>query len=233
VVVSVGQVEVIVAIESETCGGVDIGSRGLSGVSREAFSACSGNCGNDLGGRVDAADTVVGGIGEVEIVCDVERQRGGQVELGRRGSGGVAGEACVARAGDGGDDLGCRIDATDALVVSIGYVEIASCIESEALGRVQGRSGGEAVVSGEALCAGSGDGGDVACGVDLADDVICGFGQVEVSRGVKDDGRWKEEGNCERRDLRRGLGSGDGRCSEDEWEQERCPQNDADVEEEG
>ena len=40
-------------------------------------------------------------------------------------------------------------------------------------------------VAGEALCAGAGDGGDVADGVDFADDVVGGLGEVEIAGGSK------------------------------------------------
>ena len=44
-------------------------------------------------------------------------------------------------------------------------------------------------VAGEALCAGAGDGGDDAGGgVDLADAVVAGVGEVEVAGGVEGEG---------------------------------------------
>ena len=72
--------------------------------------------------------------------------------------------------------------------MGVGDVEVVGCIEGQALGRVELGGGGGAVVAGEALRAGAGDGGDLAEGVDLADDVVAGFGDVEVALGVVDDG---------------------------------------------
>ena len=86
--------------------------------------------------------------------------------------------------------------------MGVGDVEIVCGVEGEALRRVECGGGGGAVVAGEALSAGAGDGGDVAGGVDLADDVVRGFGEVEVAGGVEDDGGGEDEGDGESGDER-------------------------------
>ncbi len=113
----------------------------------------------------------------------------------------VGGEAWRAGAGDGGDDAGDEADFADAVVVGVGEVEIVGGVESEALGRVECGGGGGAGVAGEALRAGAGDGGDVAGGVDFADDVASGLGEVEVAGGVEDDGGGENERGGEGGDL--------------------------------
>ena len=72
--------------------------------------------------------------------------------------------------------------------MGVGDVEVVGGVEGEALRGVELGGGGGAVVAGEALGAGAGDGGDVAEGVDLADDVVAGLGDVEIALGVEDDG---------------------------------------------
>ena len=54
------------------------------------------------------------------------------------------------------------VELADAVVVGVGEVEIVDGVEGEALRGVELGGGGGAVVAGEALCAGAGDGGDVA-----------------------------------------------------------------------
>ncbi len=81
--------------------------------------------------------------------------------------------------------------------MGVGEVEIVGGVEGEALRGVECGGGGGAIVAGEALGAGAGDGGDVAGGVDFADDVVRGFGEVEIAGGVEDDGRGEDERNGE------------------------------------
>src|SRR5437867_3338931 len=87
------------------------------------------------------------------------------------------------------------------------------------VGGVEGGGGGGAGVAGEALGAGAGDGGDVAGGVDLADDVASGLGEVEVPGGVKDDRGGKDEGDgeCGDRCLRWCIA-----CRGEEEQEEGC-----------
>jgi hypothetical protein len=64
--------------------------------------------------------------------------------------------------------------------------------------------------AGEALHAGTGDGGDVAIGVDFADDVVGSFGYVEISHWIKDYCRGEQERDGRGGDYRGGgLGDAD------------------------
>ena len=69
--------------------------------------------------------------------------------------------------------------------------------------------------------AGAGDSGDVAGGVDLADDVVGGLGEVEVAGGVEDNGGGKDERNGESGD---GGGLGVERRCEREQKEECDPE---------
>lgn len=60
-------------------------------------------------------------------------------------------------------------------------VEVVCRVEGEALGGVEGGRGGRTCVAGKALSAGACDGREIAVGVDLADDVVPCFGEVEIA----------------------------------------------------
>ena len=142
---------------------------------------------------------MVAGVGEIEVAAGIERQGRGEVELGGGGECVVAGEAGDG-AGDGGNDAGGEVELADAVVVGVGDVEVVGGVESEALRRVECGGGGRAIVAGEALCTCSGNGGDVAGGIDFANDVVRGLHKVEVAGGV--------EGHCG------GQGEGDGQSGD-------------------
>ncbi len=171
---------------------------------------------------VDLADAMVAGVGDVEVFCWIEGEGRGEVELGGGGGGVVAGEA-GGGSRDGGDDAGGEVEFADAVVVGVGDVEVVCGVEGEALGGVECGGGGGAAVAGEALCAGAGDGGDVADGVDLADDVVGGLGEVEIAGGVEDDGGGKDERDGQCGDL---SGQSE-RRSQGEQEEERNPKRTA------
>ena len=98
------------------------------------MGAVAGYGGDDAGGGVDAADAMVGGVGEVEVAGGVD---GEAVRKGESGGGGgavVSGEGWSAGTGDGGDDAGGGVDAADAVVVGVGEVEVVCGVEGEAGG---------------------------------------------------------------------------------------------------
>ncbi len=72
--------------------------------------------------------------------------------------------------------------------MGVGYVEVLIGVEGETLRGVELGSSGGACVAGEALGACACDGGDDAGGVDLADEVVGGLGEVEVALGIEDYG---------------------------------------------
>ena len=162
--------------------------------------AAAGDGGDDVGGGGDFADAVIAGVGEVEIIVAVEGDGSWEIELGGDGGGVVSGEARGASAGDGGDDAGGGVDAADSVVMGVGDVKVADRVEGEALWGIEGGGGGRAVIAGEALGAGPGDGGDLASGVDFSNEVAGGFGEVEIACVVEDDGGRKKdrdgEGGC-------------------------------------
>ncbi len=144
----------------------------------------SGDGGDLAGGDVDAADALVGGVGEVEVARGVE---GEAVREGQACGDAVAVVAAGAGSGECGDDAGGEVELADAVVVGVGEVEVGA-VCGEAVWGVDRGGGGGSVVSGEALCAGACDGGDDAGGVDFADAVVLRVGYVEITGWVESDG---------------------------------------------
>ena len=86
---------------------------------------------------------------------------------------------------DGGYDSGIEVDFSDSVVTGVGNVKVVIVVEGESEGRVElgGRSG--AAVSGEALIAGPGKGGDdISLDVDLANSVSRAVGDIDVAAAI-------------------------------------------------
>ena len=81
VVAGVGEVEVAVGIERQGRGEVELGGGGKRVVTGEAGGG-TGDGGDDAGGEVEFADSVVVGVGDIEIVCAVESEALRRVECG-------------------------------------------------------------------------------------------------------------------------------------------------------
>jgi hypothetical protein len=125
-------------------------------------------------------------LGDVQVAHRIEDQvsRGHQL----RGCGGsaIAVRALLAVAGDGGDEP-VGGDLAHLLVAEIGDIEVAGCVQRQAVGRIelsQIRRTAVAEVAGMSV---AGEGGDDAGRGDFADAVIVGVGQVEVALAVDGD----------------------------------------------
>ena len=119
----------------------------------------------------------------------------------------VTGKPRNAGAGNRSEDAGGEVELADAVVVSVGEVEMVGCVQRKTLRGVERSGDGGAIVAREALHAIAGDGGDEAGdGVDAADAVVRRLGKVEIAGGVKGDGRREEErgGHCGAGGLRDG-----------------------------
>jgi hypothetical protein len=185
-VASVSEGEEAGGRESGGAGRVERGGGGGAVVAGEALGAVTSDGGDDAGGGIDAADAVVGGVGEVEVAGGVDGEALWEREGGADGRVGVAGEPEGASTGDGGDDAGTGGNAADEMVVGVGEVEVVGGIEGKALRRVDGGLDSGAVVAGDSLCAGTGDGGDETSGGGYATNaVVGGVGKVEVADGVE------------------------------------------------
>jgi hypothetical protein len=133
VVVGVGEVEIVGGVKREAGGRVDGGGGGGTVVSGEALSAVACNGGDDAGRDVDAANAVVAGVSEVEIVLGVDCERDGEVELGAGGGAAIARKTGSAIAGDRGEDVGGKAELADDVIVRVGDVKVVGGVESETL----------------------------------------------------------------------------------------------------
>ena len=133
---------------------------------------------------VDLADTVVAGIGEVEVPGAVQPHADGIVELRRGCRPAVPAGALSPRARYRGDRP-AGIDFADALVAGIGDVEVARAVQRRASGEVELRRGCRPAVPAEAGGPRSRHRGDRPIGIDPADALVAGIGDVEVSRAVQ------------------------------------------------
>ncbi len=80
VVLCVGYVEIVGGIDGDGCGEVEVGGGGGIVVAVEAWGgSCDG--GDDAGGEVEFTDAVVVGVSNVEVVCGVDCEALGRVEL--------------------------------------------------------------------------------------------------------------------------------------------------------
>ncbi len=178
-----------------------VGGQDSVGASRE--SRCGERCGTGVERRGTKGGDGRCGLGWGEITVDE-----GYVSGGRRGEAGgeLAGSVGddrraskskgsgrgVAQASDGVDG-GCGGELADSVVVGVCEGELV-CGEDGGTGGVEGGGGGGSGVAGEALRAGAGDSGnDAGGGVDAADAVVGGVGEVEVAGGVDGQAVWEGE----------------------------------------
>ena len=134
-VVAVGNEEVAVAADEDRGRRVEFGSGGGVAVSRKTGCAAAGDGGDDPR-RIDLADAMVAGIGDVEVAAAVGADGGRRVELGGDGGVAVSRKTGRAAAGDSGD-ASDGMDAADAMVARIGNVDGVSRGDEEAGWSVQ------------------------------------------------------------------------------------------------
>jgi len=120
---------------------------------------------------------MVPSVRDNHIASRIQRQRGGQVEPGRRCRASIATESRRARACNRRNQPARGSDLAHTLVVAVGDEQIARCVHRESGGRVEFRGGGRAVVAGKALHSVARDRGDDSGRRDLANDVVAGLGE--------------------------------------------------------
>ena len=181
-VCEIGDVEVACAIHHHASGLVQLGLDRRAAVPAESPLSRARN-GGDRPRGIDLANAVVVLIGDVEVARPVHRHASGQEErrLDRRAA--VSAEASLFRARDGGDRPGA-IDPADAVVVSIGDIEVARPVHRHAIGIVETRLSCRAAIPAEPLLSRARNGGDRPGGIHLADAVVVGIGDVEVACAV-------------------------------------------------
>ena len=143
-----------------------------------------------MAGRNQNTDAVVTGVGDVQVARGIHGDAAGNVQLGASGRPVVAAEAAAARgarqtASRHGGDHPIRDDA-DAVVTTVGDVQVPGGIHGDARGTVQLGVAGRAVIAAEAWRSVSRDGSHHPIR-DLADTVIPRVGDVQVARGIHGD----------------------------------------------
>ena len=129
------------------------------------------------------ADAVVGRIGDVDIPKRID---GDPVRERHSGGGGwtaVSAEACNTVAGDCLNGA-AGADFSNATVPTVGDVEVASGVESQAGWCGQACVAGGAAIAAEPRVAGACDQGDGAVGRDAANGMIPLVGEIEIARRV-------------------------------------------------
>ncbi len=129
---------------------------------------------------VDPADPVVESIGDVEVARPVRRHGMGTVQprLERRAAvSAVPSPSAPRHRGN----VPRGVDPADAVVESIGNVEVAQPVHAQAVGVGQLGRGRRTAVPAESFRPGPCDRGNVPRGVDLADAMVVPIGDVEVA----------------------------------------------------
>src|SRR2546426_10971817 len=117
---------------------------------------------------------MIGGVGDVDVLAEIERYRSRQVQ-GERALSGHR------------HDQTARGYLSHSMVAGVGDIKIAGVIEGEPARQSQLGGSGLAPIAAESRASGSRKGAD-GCGRGyFADAVISGIGDVEVSRRVERD----------------------------------------------
>ena len=178
IVAGIGDEEVTRGVYGDICGAVEPGGGGLAAVAAIAGNSVAGDGGDHARGGVDFADAVVAGIGDKDIAGGVHGNPLRQIE---RGGGGRTVVAAVAGAGRGGDQPGGVVDFANPVVRGVGEIQIARRVQGNAHRAVHYGGGGRtviAVVAGRSIAGHGGD--DPRSGIDFADAIIPGIGDVDV-----------------------------------------------------
>ena len=103
---------------------VEASSRGEGAIAVEARLAGSRHGRDDATDRVDPADPLVAGVGDVQVSLGVDREARGGIEGCEGGGTLVAVEAQVTGARHGRDDP-TRVDPADPVVASVGDIQVS------------------------------------------------------------------------------------------------------------
>src|SRR6185312_5963552 len=202
------------------------------------YSCASARSGDGVVQR-NFANDVVARIGYEEVLSGRIEGDGSRIEEDR-GIGAATvtqGVGCAARrcADVGGaaserSDISGRADLADNIVAGVGDEELAEVVGGEARRRVEGCLQGGAAVALGVVAVGAdcgcstGVGGDVAGGIDLADHVVAGIGDVEAAGSVDGNTAWAVQRSRGRRAAIAGISgsvatcedAGGARCRRDE-----------------
>ncbi len=187
-VIGVGYIDIASGIDKDPGRGVKRrGDRGGIVYKKAGGGVFTGD-GGDISGRIDAADAVIAGIGNINIAA-ARVDCGWPVEFGCGSRGAITGKSGGAGAGDSGNDAG-GADLADALVAGIGDVNRPDAVDEDPGGRVEFGCSSRGAITGKSGGAGAGVGGNrVARAIDAADAVVAGIGDIDCTAGITGDAR--------------------------------------------
>ena len=185
-VIGVGYIDIAGGIDKDPGRGVK--RRGDRGgiVYKKAGGGVFAGDGGDTAGRIDAADAVIAGIGNINIAA-ARVDCGWPVEFGTGCRGAITGKSGGAGAGDSGNDAS-GADLADAMVAGIGDVHRSDAVDEDPGGRVEFGTGCRGAITGKSGGAGAGVGGNrVVSGIYAADAVVAGIGDIYRTASIAGD----------------------------------------------
>ena len=192
-VVRIGDVEVACPVHRHACGRGEPSLTCRTAVPPEIEPPSARNR-RDRPCGVNPADPAVVPIGDVEVACSVHRHACGRADLRLARRATIAAETALSRARNRRDRPG-GVDLADAVAVPIGDVEVARSVDRHACGKLNLRLARRSAVPAEPGLPRPRHGRDRPGGIDPADAVVAGIGDVEVARSV-------HRHACGRADLR-------------------------------
>lgn len=182
VVEGVGDIEVAAVVHGHARRSIQLGAGGGAAVATIAARTIAGD-GADGAAAIYLANAVVKAVSNVEVAAAVHGHAYRVSKLGVGGGAAVAALAARTIAGDGVDGA-AAIHLANAVVIAVGDVEVAAVVHGHAPRDIKlGVRGGAAVPTSAARTVAS-DGEDGAGAVYLADAVVKGVGNVEVTTAI-------------------------------------------------
>src|SRR6266446_5961292 len=184
----VGDQEVPGPIQSYPRWEIQTGSPSRAAIAGEALRSIACYCG-DRPGSIDLPNAVIGGVGDVEVAGLIHCYSEWSAQTGARSRGMVTGKASVPIARHRRNDPR-SIYLADAIIESVGDVEVAGRIHGHSNWCVQSGAGSRAAIAGEAFRSISRYCGDHPGGIDFPNAVIGSVGDVEVADRIHSQAEW-------------------------------------------
>src|ERR1051325_661710 len=216
-----GQPEVAVPIKIKRPRAVQRRAFDIGPVRCCGLAARAGESGDDAGLHVHFTDALIANVTDEQVAAGVELDAMRLAQGGLRGRAAVAGEARLAGAGHGRDDLRLCVHPADEMIFHFDEEQVAVLVEADFIRLIQGGLERRASVAGIAGVAGAGDGRNRSGAGHPADDVVAHVATVEravatareavgvvelsVGGGPAITGEAGLAGACEGEDLRPGL----------------------------
>src|SRR6267154_988911 len=184
----VGYEEVAGPIHSHSSREIQTGSISRAAIAGEAFRSIAGYCG-DHSRSIDLPNALTGGVSDVDVAGFVHCYSEGSAQTGARGRGMVTGKASVPIARHRRNDPR-SIYLADAIIESVGDVEVADSIHGHPDWRVQSGAGSCATIARVALDSIARHRGDYPGRIDFPNAMIGSVSDVEVADSIHGHAEW-------------------------------------------